>query len=130
MPLLILLAGFTLGTVLLTVGFIAELGVVAVLGVLILGGSMVVGLQQAAANPAQVREPQAANAQPSTASQQPKAGTGLGFEPAVALAMVGLTLAGVLLTAGFVIEQGTVVLLGVFLMAGSIVGGLVKASNH
>ena len=47
MPLLILISGITLGAVLLTVGFIAEIGVLTVLGVLTMGGSMVAGLQQA-----------------------------------------------------------------------------------
>ncbi|MDA1216297.1 MAG: hypothetical protein O2812_05435 [Chloroflexi bacterium] len=130
MPLLILLSGITLGAVLLAVGFIAEVGVLTVLGVLTLGSSMVVGLQQATSNPTPVTEPQAAKVQATRAAAQPKAGLGsLTGDATVALAMAGMALAAVLLTAGFVVEQGTVIILGLFVMGGSIVGGLVKATN-
>ena len=51
------------------------------------------------------------------------------IRPAAALAVVGLTLAAVLLITGFVVEQGTVIVLGLFVMGGSVVGGLDKSTK-
>jgi hypothetical protein len=128
-PLLILLFGITLGTALLTVGFIAEVGVLTVLGVLTVGSSVVMGLQQATSNSTPVIEPQAVTLQVERATAQPKAGLSLAGDSTLALAVAGMALAAVLLTTGFVIEHGLVTILGLFVMGGSIVGGLIRATN-
>ena len=125
---LLFLAALSFGAVILSAGFLVELGMLVIAGIIIMSGSIVLGIQKSVSNAIPIEELAASKAKKISNSKLPIPAV-FQIDGATGSTIGILSIAGILMGAGFIMEQGLVIIISIFNMAASIVRGLVKAAN-